>query len=126
MIKLIAYSFFFAVILTGCKDDKPKGLLSEKKMKAVFTDIMKVDAYTRDFIAKDSQKNAVLENAKMQMQIFALHKITKEEFYKSYEYYISDIKKMQPFMDSIINKANSERLIKGSPTSDPTKKMVEQ
>ncbi|MBP6431012.1 MAG: DUF4296 domain-containing protein [Ferruginibacter sp.] len=126
MMKFLLCSFFCVAILFSCKNDKPKGLLSEKKMQAVFTDIMKVDAYTKNFIAKDSQKNAILENTKMQMQVFALHKITKEEFYNSYEYYISDVKKMQPFMDSIINKANNERLIRNSPTSDPTKKIVEQ
>jgi hypothetical protein len=119
---MIKYLLFIVPFIYSCKNDKPKGLLSEKKMKAVFADIMKVEAYTKNFIEKDSQKNALLENTKMQLQIFALHKVTKEEFYESYDYYVSDVKKIQPLMDSVINKANTDRLIKGSPTSDPTKK----
>ncbi len=90
-------------------------------MEAVFADIMKVEAYTKNFIAKDTQKNAIVENAKMQLQVFALHKITKEDFYQSYEYYMGNVNQMQPIIDSIITKSGNERTIKSSPTQDPHK-----
>jgi Domain of unknown function (DUF4296) len=118
-LKYIISLVFVAILFASCKDDKPKGLLSEKKMQAVFTDIMKVEAYTKNFIAKDSQKNTALENTKMQLQVFAMHNVSKEEFYNSYIYYSTDVNRIQPMLDSIINKANNERFNKTSPTKDP-------
>jgi hypothetical protein len=116
---MIKYLLLIVVFFYSCKNDKPKDLLSEKKMQAVFADIMKIEAYTKNFIEKDTQKNAAVENAKMQLQVFALHKVTKEQFYTSYDYYTADVKKMQGIMDSIINKSNNERFKKTSPMRDP-------
>jgi hypothetical protein len=101
--------FFILFFLLSCNNKLPKGILEEKKMEKVLWDILKVDTYSKTYIAKDSTKNAAIENAKMQQQIFDLHKITKDQFYKSYNYYLANGDLIKPLLDSIANKANIEK-----------------
>ena len=56
------------IILASCSSKKalPDGVLKPAKMQAVLWDIIRVDAFTTNFIKKDSSKNAVTENAKLQ------------------------------------------------------------
>jgi hypothetical protein len=110
MQKLIFFSIFF--LLLSCNNKLPKGILEEKKMEKVLWDILKVDTYSKNYLAKDSTKNVAIENAKMQQQIFDLHKITKDQFYKSYTYYLANSNLIKPLLDSIANKANVEKYSK--------------
>ena len=95
--------------LSACrdKDGLPNGILKKDKMQSVFWDVIQAESYTTQFIKKDSFKNAFLENAKLQQQIFALHKISKSDFYESYDYYKNHVELMRVLLDSIT--ANGER-----------------
>jgi Domain of unknown function (DUF4296) len=96
--------------MIGCrgKDGFP-GLLDKEKMQAVMWDIIQADVYTEQFIKKDSSKKASLENMQLQNQIFALHKVTRADFYKSYDYYVSHSEGMKAILDSMSAKAERER-----------------
>ena len=74
------------VLINSCssKSKLPAGVLKPDKMRAVLWDIIKADVFTAEFIKKDSAKNVAIENLKLQQQIFAIHKITKADFYRSY------------------------------------------
>jgi hypothetical protein len=102
---------FLLLVLGSCgsKNDLPPGVLKPAQMEAVLWDIMRADAYTTDFIKPDTSKNAVEENAKLQRKTFALHNISKEDFYKSYAYYRSNASLFKPILDSIIAKAGRNR-----------------
>jgi Domain of unknown function (DUF4296) len=104
--------FLLVIFLFSCGNQLPKGIVEQKKMEKVLWDILKVDTYSKNYIAKDSTKNAAVENAKMQQQIFDLYKITKEEFYKSYTYYLAHGDLIKPLLDTIINKASIEKYSK--------------
>ena len=84
-------------------------------MQAVLWDIIRVDAFTSNFIKKDSSKNVVAENAKLQKQVFATHKVTEEGFYKSYNYYKKNTMLLKSVLDSMITSANKTRNIRTSP-----------
>ncbi len=93
----------FALFLFSCTKSKvPDGILKPEKMQAVFWDYMRADVFTNIFIKIDSAKNAEIENARLQQQVFALHKITKDEFYKSYQYYLNHQELMKELMDTIV------------------------
>ena len=85
MIRVFIF-LFGIVILNSCgnKDEIPAGILKPEKMQVVLWDVIKAEAFTADFIKKDSSKNAVAENLKLQQQIFAIHKISKADFYSSF------------------------------------------
>jgi len=109
------------VLLNSCgsKDQLPAGVLKPEKMQAVLWDVIKADAFTIDFIKKDSSKNAAAENLKLQQQIFAIHKITKADFYNSYNYYKENTVEFKKIVDSIVSQAEQKKTIK--PLSPPIK-----
>lgn len=90
---------------------RPSGVLEPKKMQDVLTDIIKADVFTQDFITKDTSLKPKVENAKLQKQIFAKHKVSREEFYKSYDYYLQHSDDMIPILDSIFAIQNRPQVI---------------
>lgn len=103
--------FILIISLSGCrdKDGLPSGILKKDKMQAVLWDMLQAESYTTQFIKKDSSKNSLLENAKLQQQIFAIHKITKQDFYESYDYYKDHIELMRVLLDSITASGEREK-----------------
>lgn len=89
--------------LASCKDKNavPAGILDKDKMQAVLWDIIRAESFTNTFSKRDSTKNLVLEDATLQHQIFAIHHVTKDEFYTSYEYYRMHPELMAVVLDSI-------------------------
>jgi len=108
-IALISLLFLFS-----CRDKNavPSGVLKPAVMQTVLWDILRADAFTFNFITRDSARKPEAENVKLQQQIFSEHKITKEEFYTSYEFYKAHPALMQPILDSMISKAGREKYIK--------------
>jgi len=100
-----------AAVCSSCRDKNkiPEGILKPDKMQAVMWDVVRADIFTRDFIIKDTAKNATEENLKLQQEIFAIHHISKEDFYKSYNYYNLNTGLMKAVMDSMINKAEKKK-----------------
>ena len=104
-------SLCLIVVFFSCTTKKnPKGeILSNEKMQAVMWDIFQADAYTEFYVKKDSSKNSFLENAALQKKIFSLHKVNKEDFYETYEYYSNRNSDMRILLDSISAKAERQR-----------------
>lgn len=102
-----------ACSLIGCKsndDVSSSGIINKEKMQDVMKDIIQANSFTEQFVRKDTLKNANIENMKMQQRIFLLHHVTKEEFYKSYNFYASQPELMKPIVDSIIALWESKRI----------------
>lgn len=98
------FLLIFAFIgLASCKRNKlPENVLAPEKMQAVFWDYIRADVYTKDYIAKDSGRNALKENAALQQLVFQKHKVSKETFYRSYEYYMHHQDKLGPMLDTML------------------------
>lgn len=95
--------FLIAALLFSCSKSKvPSGILEPEKMQEVFWDFIRADVYANEIIRRDSTKNVELENAKLQVQVFQLHKVTREEFYKSYEYYLKHQQLMKSMVDTML------------------------
>ncbi len=103
--------FFCLVIFISCgnKNKIPPGILKPEKMQTVLWDIIKADAFTAEIIMKNPAKNGITENLKLQQEIFTIHKITKDNFYKSYEYYKENPGKLKVIMDSMIIQAERNK-----------------
>lgn len=113
-ISLLTVSFLLSC---GNKNGIPKGVLKQEKMQAVLWDVLRADAFTYQFITKDSAKKPEVEMAKLQQQIFATHKTTREEFYKSYDFYKTHPEIIQPMLDSMINKYTRDKYVNTKGTS---------
>lgn len=103
--------FFCLITFISCgnKNKIPAGVLVPDKMQAVLWDVIKADAYTAEIIRKDSAKKATDVNLKLQQEIFSIHKITREDFYKSYDYYKGNPGKLKTIMDSMIIQAERNK-----------------
>lgn len=98
-------SYFFCfllMILVSCSRSKyPDGILDPEKMQAVYWDYLRADVYAKEMLSKDSSRNIDSANIQFQQQLFEKHQISKETFYKSYEYYISHQLLMKDMLDTM-------------------------
>jgi hypothetical protein len=113
-------------VISGCtnKDKVPGDVLPKEKMEAVLWDIIQAERFTATYVAKDSSKNIKTENFKLYNQIFSIHHVTKDEFLKSYKFYLSRPDISRVMFDSMASRANRQRedLYKSKPaTTDSTK-----
>ncbi|MFZ4057698.1 MAG: DUF4296 domain-containing protein [Ferruginibacter sp.] len=99
-------------MIFGCKQqsDAPPNLLPKEKMEAILWDIIQADAFTEQFVKRDSSKNAAAENVKLQQQIFLLHQVSKDNFYTSYTYYVARPDEIKIILDSIAAKSERDRM----------------
>lgn len=119
MTKTITWlSFLFIMFSCGNREKEPADILKPAQMQAVLWDFIRADAFTTEFIARDSAKNAVEENLKLQQEIFSIHHISREDFYRSYDYYKKNSRQMKTIMDSMINQAERDRSLKISPLKE--------
>lgn len=111
MTRLLHTVFFLLMfVCTSCNDKQREGkVLSQEKMQTVFWDILQADVFTANFIAKDSSRKDTAENAALQKKIFELHKISREDFTASYDYYSSQPELMKAMLDSMSAKAERDR-----------------
>ncbi len=111
--------FFSLFLLSSCgsNEEIPEGVLNPEKMQAVLWDVINADAYTKEFISKDSAKDAVKENLNLQQQIFAIHKVSKEAFYKSFDYYKTNTSAFKQILDSMTTQAERKNNEKIRPTN---------
>ena len=94
-----------SVILISCSKNRlPNDILSPDKMEKLIWEQMRADAFTANFILKDSSKDPKKENVILQEKIFRKYKTDKETFYRSYKYYREHDKLMKDVLDSIIAK----------------------
>ena len=101
--------FFSTVIFTVSCSEKnkiPDGILSPVKMQAVLTDILVADVLNNERILKDSALKLPAENASYFLKVFQLHNTTKNEFNRSYHFYLKRSDLLKVITDSIASVVN--------------------
>lgn len=106
----------FLVLVFSCKSSVPKDVFAPKKMQAVLWDVMQADEMAEYYSAKDSTYRNLSKHSEYYRQVFAIHKISKEDFSRSLSYYEEHPSRLKPILDSL--KTFSERL----QTADSLKK----
>lgn len=100
------------VLIAGCsdKDKVPSGVLDKEEMGNVLWDMMQADQYATNYLVKDSSKvNVKMETLKLYEEVFRLHKLTRDEFRKSFQYYQDHPDITRTMFDSLIAKGNRLR-----------------
>jgi len=120
----------------GCADKQsvPSGILPLNKMQSVMWDMVQADQYAAIAVAKDSVAkgsyakdsaskgftskdsaahiapvNVKAETLKLYEAVFRLHDVSREEFSKSYQYYLAHPELNQMLFDSLISLGNRLR-----------------
>lgn len=102
----LLWIFLLLFITPGCKnkDSIPGTVLPPKKMQAVLWDMMRADQFLNDYVInKDTSLKKIPESLKYYQQIFAIHKINKEQFQQSFSFYQTHPVLLKALMDSISN-----------------------
>lgn len=109
--RLLLLLFWISLFAGSCSDKKkiPNGVLPPEKMQVVLTDILIADALNSERIVKDSTLKWPNENASGFLKVFQLHHTTKNEFNRSYNFYLKRpdlFKVITDSVSSVINRKN--------------------
>jgi hypothetical protein len=110
IIACLLVGILLAVSSCSDKNKIPAGILPHDKMEAVMWDVIQSEQYSAAYLAKDSAHiNLKLENLRLYDEVFRLHKVSREEFLKSYQYYMGRADLAQVLFDSLLSKGNRLR-----------------
>ena len=96
----------------GCADkgSVPSGILPLSKMQTVMWDMIQADQYAALSLVKDSARiNTKTETLKLYEEVFRLHDVSREEFRKSYQYYLDHPELNQRLFDSLMSQGTRLR-----------------
>lgn len=116
------------VFMNSCKQENstPPNLIPKAKMETILWQMIQVDQYASNVIAKDSTKNLPEERIKLYSKVFELNKITRETFNNSYKYYLGHPDVSKIMFDSISARASRQRseAYRPKPVEKPGPKLV--
>jgi hypothetical protein len=98
----------WCVISCTDKDKIPAGVLPKEKMEKVLWDMIQAERYRETFV-RDSAKDLKKETFTLYAQVFEIHQISKDEFVKSYKFYMSRPDIARTMFDSLATRANRRR-----------------
>lgn len=98
---------FLSVVafLLSCGSSVPKDVLPRAKMRSVLWDMMQADGMAEYYSAKDTSFRGLAKHVNYYNQVFAIHKISKEQFSKSLVYYENHPSDFKIILDSLHNYA---------------------
>jgi hypothetical protein len=81
--------FLFFAACSG-KNSAPGDIVQKDTMRNIMWDMIQADQYAKLYVVKDSCTiNVKDETIKLYQQVFQIHHVTKDEFDKSYKYYLA-------------------------------------
>lgn len=111
MIRLLS-AFILCSIFFSCTDKTkvPEDIIPKQKMEEIMWDMLQADRFVNEFLPKrgDTTYNdtAVF---KSYQSVFNIHKVSREEFLKSYKFYLGRPDIMRVMFDSISVQAQRRR-----------------
>ncbi len=93
--------FFFLMVSCGDRSTVPADVLSQKEMSKVLTDILLAESFVENFSPIKSNEPRDSAIASEVDKVLAIHKVTKENFMKSYRFYKTRPAFFKLIMDSI-------------------------
>lgn len=110
MSKYITIACFFFFVSCNQSKKQQTNIIAPDKMKLVFWDYLRANEYAFEILKKDKSVNDTIINIQLQNSIFSHYKISRTEFYNSYNYYTKNSNLLVPILDSIIAKHENTRV----------------
>ncbi len=98
---IIPLVFLFA----ACSSTIPSDVIKPDKMQNIIFDLLRADEYVINYRLRDSTLDRKKESIRMYEQVFLIHQVTKNSFYKSYWYYQEHPDQNKALFDSLYNMA---------------------
>ena len=101
--KKLFFFFFSLLLFNGCreKDQLPKDILPKEKMQEVLWSMINAGEFLNGYLLIKDSVDRVAESSRVYGQVFQIHRITREEFDKSYAYYRQHPALMKVILDSL-------------------------
>ena len=114
--KIVA-SLVVMLVLVSCagKKDFPDDVISVKPMQKIVWDLLQADEIAFQRKTADSTVNLKETSFRLYDTVFAIHKVSREAFYKSYEYYQRHPQLYTSMMTGVKNIGEAERKVSQSP-----------
>jgi len=107
------HSVFFIciILLMGCsgKDSIPNDIIEPKPMQKIVWDMLQADEVAFQNKLKDTSIVLKTESFRLYDQVFAVHKTSREAFYKSYTYYQKHPQLYKTLMEGVKSLGGKER-----------------
>jgi hypothetical protein len=103
------YRMFLLLMLFACSSGKQQKHLEPDKMKLVMWDMIKAGEWHTQKIINDTLIRKSREETRLYAQVFAIHGITKDQFFDSYRYYEAHPVIFKTLVDSIEAYGNREK-----------------
>jgi len=100
----IIAGFLMLLLIAGCSDDNkpPYGIISRPEMENILWDLIQAEQYSAAYIARDSSKVSLKdEDLKLYQEVCDLHHISRDDFKKSYNWYIKHPDLVANIFDSL-------------------------
>lgn len=109
------------LMLMACSDNRriPPSIMQLEKFQAVLTDVLLADGLSLERSFKDTAIKITDENAKYFLKVFELHAVSKNDFMKSYNFYLQRPDLLKIITDSISSILNRRNLQLSIDTSKP-------
>jgi hypothetical protein len=94
------------LVLLSCSDTEavPKDVMGVEKMEKVLWDMILADRFAATYIIRDSAKvNVTDETFKAYDRVFQVHKISKDEFIRSFKFYLDRPDLSKKMFDSLVS-----------------------
>jgi hypothetical protein len=102
-------------LLFSCSSSVPRGIIGPDEMKQIVFDLIRADQFIDNYVTKDTTANVKERRITLYEQVFAIYKVSKEEFYKSYAYYQQHPDKNKVLFDSLNVYGNRKKAIPVKP-----------
>jgi Domain of unknown function (DUF4296) len=98
--------------MVACSDTKkpPANIIGPEKFQKILADVILADALSVERSFKDTSLKIKDANATYFLKIFELHGVTKNEFMRSYNFYLSRPDLLRVISDSVSSVLNRENL----------------
>jgi hypothetical protein len=96
--------FLAGLLLQACTspiDPAPAGLIPEKKMTAILVDIHIAEARIENLGLP--QDTGSVHYQRLQQELFKKHKITADRFYKSFDYYVTNVSELDKIYEKVVD-----------------------
>jgi hypothetical protein len=100
---MIRFLLFFSLsaLLFACSSGIPKDVIKPTEFKAVIWDMLKADNLAQEVAARDTSKKLPSQEQKYIAAVLAIHKITKQQFETSLQYYERDPKALGDMLGTV-------------------------
>jgi hypothetical protein len=98
------------LIFASCTNNEkiPSGVIERPEMEKIMWDMIRADRYSSIFLASDTL-NRQRKTFELYENIFHIHHITKDEFLKSYKFYLGRPDLAKVMFDSVSARAERQR-----------------